>query len=119
MTQHEVPADECPCCGQKLPDVQLKVDLERNVVSGYRTHATLRPNQARVLSELVKNAPRVVPHRALQIALIGEVTSGDKACAKMNKLICQLNKRLRDVQLPIVISNVKGKGWYVQLRPML
>lgn len=110
--------NNCPHCGQQIHEAPapIKVDLDRNVVSVRGTHAAFSRRHTELLYALSKDAPRVMTHEALNSAMFGKSKPQDKANLLLNKLVCALKKRISEVSLPIVITNVHGVGWWLDIK---
>ncbi len=100
--------DCCPTCGGHLPNIDIKVDLNLNILVTNGCVTKLTAQEAEILSVLCDRALKVV-RRESMVALVYGANEPDNAEGVLRVQICSLRKKL--VRTDYEIDTIWGEGY--------
>jgi hypothetical protein len=91
----------CPTCGNPNLPIELKVDLNENVVVHKGRAAKLSPREAEILFVLAERVGQTVRHEYLRSRVYGVATSDTLETRTIHVQVCRIRRKVAPLSLEI------------------
>lgn len=106
---------DCPCCGARLKNQQLRVDLESNTFMYGDRFVHLGSTKAELMSILVDAYPGPASYDSMTSKLWGN-REPENAYATMKVYISQLRRIFIDAGMALSLVNIHSRGYRLSIK---
>lgn len=106
----------CPTCGQQLAAINLRIDLDHNLIVRGDAVVAVSAQQAELMFAIARNGPRLTSLDAISAALWGMRDGPEDGSKTISVQLCHLRKAISPLGVEIV--NHPGRGYSLKLNAM-